>query len=265
MMRGLLLVLSVTCSLLLSGQESNESVRYARWNLSPSIGYAAHLHGFGEHQISDALISYPNHAFTMSLFSADVFFNKNFGLSVGTSLSFNLASESKRQAQYNEAILNRFGSDYFLLTEVEVENNAFQNWRFRVGPVYRFEQDEWYFQLRFQIANTELSLLDDEFILKEKGSNTVLKYELSASERNESYITYMPSILVGNRVLDRLVLFCSFQYEYFRPNFYYTETVQNVYSEDIIKESRLEYNSGVHAFNFSAGLIIEYSRHYRSW
>jgi hypothetical protein len=92
-------------------------------------------------------------------------------------------------------------------------------------------------------------------ILKERGSNTYLSYELLPGKRMVSGFVLSGSVGVSYQLRDRLMVQCEAIVSRFDGNFSFREKTTDLYTQEVTSR-KIEYTRAFHQLYLSAGIAF---------
>ena len=231
---------------------AQESSKYtSKWLFKVSGGVNIPLTNMHQNRETDYLIEYSDKTQMEPSLSATWFIRERFGIEAKLKpSSFNELTVSRKHFQ--EMIDKKYGENYY--TSIRTPLTSEPNMGVSLGLVYRIETERMYFYPKFAIGITPFHLDWTYVNLKEKNTNNEYAVNYYPEKMERSGFTLIPSVSVGYKLSKRIWVDLSVNTSYFKANFAYDKTFENLYTKETQTE-HISYNKSVFDTYASLGIV----------
>lgn len=238
---------------------AQEKFNPIKWVIRPSSGYTIPISSLTGGYITDNLFKYESNTFYWQFISSTYFFN-NWGIEFNVSGNNN-ASISKRYDRFVNEVTSKYSDNYFVRVS---SGSQYDDGNFYIngpvekgglGPAYKIEKERLLIVGRALIGVTSFYTDWGSAILKERGSNEIIKIIWDADRVVKDYLSFNPSLTFGYRISNRIVIDFDINYWLYKVDFKYNETVENL-TTGAIQSNEYPYRNTINELSFGLGLMI---------
>jgi len=234
---------------------------YSKWYLKPAAGVNLPVTKLLTGEITDHLLEYDDFSFYGQLIAGGYFFNSTWGLEFSFQPGYS-GKLSGRADKFANDLELKYGDTYFVTvgsgaaySQSDFSGGAIQRGFF--GLVYRIEKPHMVILPKFSIGVTSFYTDWGSAVLKEKGTNTLLKLRYDPGQRPNDHFTLAPSVTIGYRLSKRVLATVDAMYSYCKTDIVFTEELRNSFTEEVSYRS-FDYDRHLHTFTIGLGLIVDF-------
>lgn len=254
----MLLVLVVLQTATLPAQQKRESYQGKwEWQLGAGAGINLPVTKLLKGRATDHLVNYSNTS-TNLFYSIGVFFHPRWGIE----FSFGGINSPRpnRKEKFYTALQTQYPDQYVIEPVTEFRRydfNSAPTIRAMVGITYRWEKKRWLFYPKLSFGTTELNTNDHVAYLKEKGGNHYQQLAfLYPSYSGPGAFTVGLAGVVQYRINRWLVVSGALNTTYFRSNFAFNKTIQDLETKTMILTETIRYKEPVFTATPQVGLLL---------
>lgn len=255
---GLTIVFLLYVFMSMNAQEKFSPIK---WVLRPSGGYTIPISSLSGGYITDNLFKYESNTYYWQFISSAYFFN-NWGIEFSFSGNDN-ASISKRYDRFVNEVTNKYSDKYFVrvssgcLYDDDVDNVHIGGSveKGGIGPVYKIEKDRLLLIGRALIGVTSFYTDWGSAKLKGRGTNEIIQIDWGADRPVKDYLAFNPSLTIGYRLSNRIIVDFDINYWLYNIDFKYTETLENLCT-GAIQTNEYPYKNMINELSFGVGMMI---------
>lgn len=234
---------------------------YSKWYFKPAAGVNVPVTKLLTGEITDYLLEYDDYSWYGQLIAGGYFFNSTWGLEFSFQPGYS-GKLSGRAENFANEVEHQYGDTYFVkvgsgaaYSQPAVSGGTIE--RGYLGLVYRIEKPHFVILPKFSLGVTSFYTDWGSAVLKEKGTNTLLKLRYDPGQRPNDHFTLAPSVTIGYRLSKRVLATVDAMYSYCKTDIVFTEELRNTFTEEVSYRS-FDYNRHLHTFTIGLGLIVDF-------